>query len=58
MQKTNLSEEGVALLNDSVLYHQLSLIAGSIGITPEEYLLRFEEVLSTNPDSIISIFES
>ena len=36
---------------------KLYAVAASVGVTPEEYLLRFEEVLNTNPKMIFDIFE-
>ena len=46
-----LSEAGVAFLHDPVMHEALSVIAASVGITPKEYLLRFEEVLSKKPQA-------
>ena len=54
----DLSQEGIALLNDPALSNTLSVIAKSAGVSAKEYLMRFEEVLSTAPDSIINIFEA
>lgn len=52
-----LSKEGHALLNTPYLYRLLQKIAATVGVTPEEYLLRFEAVLRTDPESIMKIFE-
>ncbi len=54
---STLSKEGEAFLNDKALKKKLSKIAKSVGVTPEEYLIRFEEILSTNPQKIFDIFE-
>lgn len=53
-----LSKEGLELLNDPILYEMLSKITKEIGVTPEEYLLRFEKVLAKNPKAIFSVFEN
>ena len=53
----NLSDEAHRLLKDPIVYERLSKITKAIGVTPEEYLIRFEEVLSENPHSINSTFE-
>ncbi len=52
-----LSAEGLAFLADAEMRAALSAIAASVGVTPEEYLLRFEEVLSEHPETILGIFE-
>ena len=52
-----LSSEGFELLNDPFLNRILSSVAASVGVTAEEYLLRFEEVLIENPKAIFDIFE-
>ena len=52
-----LSAEGQAFLRDARLHDALSVIAASVGVSPEEYLLRFEEVLSKNPQAILGVFE-
>ena len=54
---TKLSKQGRCFLNDQLLYKALSAVAASVGVTPEEYLLRFEEVLNTNPKMLFDIFE-
>lgn len=56
--KKSLSEEGRKMLNDAVMYTALCIISESVGVTPEEYLFRFEEVLDRDPQALISIFES
>lgn len=56
-EKARLSDEGLAFLNDPIMYAALTELAAEVGRTPEEYLLRFEEALSSNPEEIISIFE-
>ncbi len=60
MQKSNsiqLSKEGRELLEDPCLAAILTEVAALAGVTPEEYLIRFEEVLHTQPDLIFGIFE-
>lgn len=52
-----LSAEGLAFLTDAEMSAALSAIAASGGVTPEEYLLRFEEALSERPEAILGIFE-
>ena len=52
-----LSAEGLVFLADAEMRTALTEIAASVGVTPEEYLLRFEEVLSENPQAILRIFE-
>ena len=52
-----LSREGVELLKEPEVYTILESITRGIGITPEEYLLAFEEVLATDPTKIFKIFE-
>ena len=54
---THLSEEGISLLTDPEIYSRLTGIAKSVGVTPEEYLIRFEAVLNKTPSLILSIFE-
>ena len=57
MVKSKLSDIGIAFLADKEVYKALTKIAAQVGVTPEEYLLRFEEVLNTDPELIMSIFE-
>ena len=57
MVKSELSDIGIAFLADKEVYKALTKIAGEVGVTPEEYLLRFEEVLNTDPELIMNIFE-
>lgn len=57
IENKRLSNEGVAFLRDPLMYEILYEIAASVGATPEEYLLRFESVLSESPEAIMSIFE-
>ena len=57
VNKKCLSKQGEKLLNDSLMSKALFAIASDIGVTPEEYLLRFETILETNPESIFKIFE-
>lgn len=52
-----LSAEGLAFLEDERMRAALTVIAASVGVTPEEYLLRFEEVMSERPEAILGIFE-
>lgn len=52
-----LSTEGLAFLEDERMRAALTAIAASVGVTPEEYLLRFEEILSERPEAILGIFE-
>ena len=52
-----LSEEGLELLSDPIMYEILYVVAMSVGISPEEYLLRFEKVLSDTPETILGLFE-
>ena len=56
--RTELSEEGKALLADPYMVKLLSVIAASVGVTTEEYLLRFESVLADMPEAIFNIFEN
>ena len=53
-----ISEEGKALLADPIMVKLLSPIAASVGVTTEEYLLRFESVLADMPEAIFNIFEN
>lgn len=53
-----LSSEGLAFLADPALRKALERITAPLGVTPEEYLLRFEEVLERDPDALLSIFFS
>ena len=52
-----LSSQGLELLNDPFINRILSSVAASVGVTAEEYLLHFEEVLAENPKAIFDIFE-
>lgn len=52
-----LSEQGIEFLSDSVMYAALTLIAKEVGVTAEEYLIRFEKVLRETPEAIMSIFQ-
>ena len=58
MRKNVLSQEGIVFLKDPVMNAALTVIAASVGVTPEEYLLRFEEVLEENPDILINTVEA
>lgn len=58
MRKNVLSQEGIEFLKDPVMNVALTVIAASVGVTPEEYLLRFEEVLEENPDILINTVEA
>ena len=58
VKKRELSEQGINLLNNPILSAVLSEVAFTAGFTPEEYLLRFEEVLSNTPEKIFAIFEN
>lgn len=53
----SLTAEGLAFLEDERMRAALTVIAASVGVTPEEYLLRFEEALSECPETILGIFE-
>lgn len=53
-----LSAEGKALLRDPLLYELLSAVAQTVDVTPEEYLLRFEEVLCDDPDAICRLADA
>ena len=53
-----LSPEGRAFLADPTLSLALKRICQPLGVTPEQYLLRFEEVLESDPDALLSIFSS
>lgn len=55
--KICLSKEGQAFLNDPEMNQRLTSIANSIGVTPEEYLYRFEKMMKTAPEKIFAIFE-
>lgn len=52
-----LSSEGLAFLADPTLASSLWRICRPLGVTPEEYLLRFEEVLRSDPEAIFAIFD-
>ena len=52
-----LSQEGVKFLSDKVIYEALAAIASPLGVTPEEYLERFEMALSEKPEEIFSVFK-
>ena len=56
--KNKLSENGRKFLKDPIMYEALKVISSAVGVTPEEYLLRFEAVLETTPKQVFSIFES
>lgn len=56
-QKSKLSDEGVAFLRDPIMYKHIQKIATSVGVSAEEYLIRFEEVLKDSPHLIFNIFE-
>ena len=56
--RKELSEEGKALLADPYMVKLLSPIAASVGVTTEEYLLRFELALADMPEAIFNIFEN
>ena len=53
-----LSPEGRAFLADPALSLSLKRICQPLGVTPEQYLLRFEEVLEHDPGMLLSIFSS
>lgn len=55
--KNKLTEQGLKFLSDPVMYEALSAIAEPIGVSPEEYLLRFEEVMTEQPEAIFGFFE-
>jgi hypothetical protein len=52
-----LSAEGRELLSHPILRSRLERIAETVGVTAEEYLIRFEEILNREPQKIISAFE-
>lgn len=52
-----LSDEGRAFLCNKELFRGLKKIAKRVGVSPEEYLRRFEEVLRESPELIFNIFE-
>ena len=52
-----LSAQGIELLKNPYIYEKLLTIASGVGVAPEEYLIRFEEVLSDTPDKILNIFK-
>ena len=56
--KTILSAEGKQFLADPLMRGVLTAAAASVGVTAEEYLLRFETVLAEDAESIFAIFES
>jgi len=51
-----LSEQGLIFLRDPLMYEALCAVAASVGATPEEYLLRFEEILLKKPKEIFDAF--
>ncbi len=53
----HLSPQGREMLRDPLLFELLSVIAASVGASPREYLIRFEEVLAEDPRAIFGIFE-
>ena len=57
LNKVDLSTEGRKFLSDPKVKKALSKIAASVGATAEEYLLRFEKILESDPQKILSIFE-
>lgn len=57
-KRIRLSPEGRAFLADPALSLSLKRICQPLGVTPEQYLLRFEEVLERDPDALLSIFSS
>ena len=52
-----LSAQGFFFLQDPLMKEALSVIAASVGVTPEEYLCRFEEVPAESPQAFFDIFE-
>ena len=52
-----LSVEGMEMLADPIMHAVLSEAASRLGVSAEEYLLRFEEVLSHSPEKIFAVFE-
>ena len=58
LSANRLSIEGRLFLSDPQMKLAISKIASEVGTTPEEYLLRFESVLNTDPERIFNIFES
>lgn len=51
-----LSLEGREFLSDPVMYQALFAICEELKISPEEYLIRFEEVINEEPNKIFSLF--
>ena len=49
-----LSGEGREFLSDALMYSLLSVIAESVGATPEEYLERFERAISEREEDVFS----
>ncbi len=56
-ETSNLSELGLELLSNPVLFTILSVIAEDAGVTAEEYLLRFEDALLNNTQELLHILE-
>ena len=52
-----LSTQRSLFLQDPLMKEALYVVAASVGVTPEEYLCRFEEVLAENPQALFDIFE-
>jgi hypothetical protein len=52
-----ISKEGKELLADPIMFDIITAEAISVGVTAEEYLIRFEQILSTTPDLIFKLFE-
>ena len=52
-----ISKEGKELLADPIMFDIITAEATSVGVTAEEYLIRFEQILSTTPDLIFKLFE-
>ena len=52
-----LSSEGKEFLKDPVMYSALVEICAPVRVTPEDFLIRFEEILSYDPNAILGLFE-
>lgn len=56
IEEAQSTEEGnEMILTNPIMYAFLSECAELAGVTPEEYLLRLEEVLDNNPDELLAL---
>lgn len=58
VKRREISTQGIDLLSDPILRAVLSEVVSELGITAEEYLLRFEQVLLRAPEKIFAVFEN